>query len=172
MLQLRLTQKIAKDLKITKLESPIKQDNPFNDWFLNVFIVNRKKVAIFTHGLTKLSFFSLYGEIGGAKNLPVALQRHLTGYLTQINYAHLQTQVDNLFDGSYKFCKPIDKKVLGHMNDFIYGAKAYSEISNLTDDEVLDWETITKKIHDTPMNSLGFITPKELFINCCCKLKH
>jgi len=143
-----------------------------DDWFLNVFIVNRKKVAIFTHGLTKLSFFSLYWEIGGAKNLPIALQGHLTRYLTQINYNHLQAQVDNLFNGSYKFCKPIDKKVLGHMNDFVHGVKVYREFSNSPDDEPLSWGEIIKRINDTPMNSLGFTTPAELFINCCCKLKH
>ncbi|MFI4938094.1 MAG: DUF6933 domain-containing protein [Candidatus Berkiellales bacterium] len=171
MLQLRLTQNIAKDLKVDKLEEPVDPTNPFNDWFLNVFIVNRKKIAIFTHGLTKLSFFAHYSDIGGAKNLPVALRRHLTKYLKKINYSNLQGQVDSLFDGNYIFCKTVDKTVLGHMNDFIHAVKVHIEFSNTTGEHI-GWEEITKRVQDTPMNSIGFTTPAELFVNCCCKLKH
>lgn len=171
MLQLRLTKKIAKDLKIITLDEPIEQDNPFNDWFINVFTVNRKKVAIFTHGSTMLSFFSLYSEIGGAKNLFIALKLHLTKYLQQLGFYHLQAQVESIFDGAYKFCKTGDKQVLGHMNDFIHGVKCYTELPNITG-EFLSWEEITKRINETPMNNTNFMNPADLFLNYCCKLKH
>lgn len=171
MLQVRLTKKIAKDLKIIALDEPVEQDNPFNDWFINLFTVNRKKVAIFTHGSTMLTFFSLYSEIGGAKNLFIALKLHLTKYLQQLGFYHLQTQVESIFDGTYKYCKTVDKRVLGHMNDFIYGVQCYTDISSIAD-EILSWGEITKRINDTPMNNVDFMNPAELFLNCCCKLKH
>lgn len=171
MLQLRLTQKAAKDLKVTTLEVPVAQDNLFNDWFINVFVAKRKKVIIFTHCLTKLSFFSLYSEVGGYKNLPTALKIHLTKYLEKIGYSNLQMQIEALFDGAHKYCKTIDKKVLSHMNDFVHGVKGYIEYANIKGHQ-LDWEDITRRIQDTPMNSMGFIKPTELFVNCCCKLKH
>ncbi len=44
--QFRLTQKFAKDLRITNLEDPQDTVSIFDDWVIDVIRVQRKKVAM------------------------------------------------------------------------------------------------------------------------------
>ena len=52
--QLRLTQKFAKDLRISNLEEPQNAVSIFDDWVIDIIRVQRKKVAMMVHGRFEL----------------------------------------------------------------------------------------------------------------------
>lgn len=70
MSQFRLTKKFAADLNITQFSSPCLVTSIFDDWFIDMMRVHRKKVAIATHATSLLTFLLPYQDIGGAKSVP------------------------------------------------------------------------------------------------------
>ena len=67
--QFRFTQKFAADCKIKQLHEPTSTIHPLDDWFIDRLIINRKKIAIITHGKSTFTFFIPYAEAGGAKQM-------------------------------------------------------------------------------------------------------
>jgi hypothetical protein len=63
MAQFRLTDKFARDLKITLDKSPAKTFHPLDDWVGDVFRLGRKKIALLTHAKTFISFVFLMKKL-------------------------------------------------------------------------------------------------------------
>lgn len=159
MAQIRLTLKIAKDLKIKDLGSPKETINTLDDWFFDCLYVNRRKVAIITHGRSLLTVFIPYAEAGGSKNIISYFTKQMVGLLKEDQFYAAADKIQELFSEPPYFSKTVNKKVLGHMNDFkrmlpFYPEAVYSQ----------DWARLAFLANDTPISYGGKISyPAKMF---------
>jgi hypothetical protein len=116
--QFRLTQKFATDCKIKQLPEPAATENPLDDWFIDRLIIDRKKVAMITHAKSTFTFFTPYADAGGAKSIIDYFKCQLKELFLANSLPTLALEVDKLFVGKPVYTKTVDRKILGHMNDF------------------------------------------------------
>lgn len=158
--QFRLTQKFSTDCKIKKLLMPAVTSHPLDDWFIDRIIVDRKKIAMIVHAKTIFCFLIPYAEVGGAKNIPEYFKARLKELFQRDALPELVLEVDKLFSESTSFTKTVDKKVLGHMNDFKFHAEPYA-------DEPLpvNWYDTAERINNMPTKggSKDWMFPVERF---------
>lgn len=143
--QFRLTQKFATDCKIKQLHEPAATKNPLDDWFIDRLIVDRKKVAMITHGKSTFTFFIPYADASGAKGIIDYFKDQLKKLFQANSLPTLALEVDKLFVEELIYTKTIDRKILGHMNDFRRCAKPYSG-----DPLPMDWQDTAERINNMP----------------------
>lgn len=143
--QFRLTKKFATDCKIKQLHMPVVTSHSLDDWFIDRIIVDRKKIAIIVHATTIFCFLIPYADAGGAKNIPEYFKETLKELFQRNALPELALEIDKLFAEPISFTKTVDKKVLGHMNDFKYHAEPYA-------DEPLpvNWHHTAERINNMP----------------------
>ena len=118
-MQFRLTKNFAKDCGIKNLLSPSEKQNSLDDWFVDYLYGPRKKIAMLVHAKTLLTFFIAYEDAGSAKKIPEMFHQELKKFFKCHFLFHLVDEVDNLFSEGMTFVKTVDRKILGHMNDFV-----------------------------------------------------
>lgn len=146
--QFRLTQKFASDCKIKQLLEPVNCDNPLDDWFIDRLIVDRKKVAMITHGKSAFTFFIPYADAGGAKGMIDYFKKQLKSLFLRNSLPALALEVDKLFTDEPTFTKTVDRKILGHMNDFRRCSEPYPG-----DPYPIDWQDKAERINNMPLNA-------------------
>ena len=159
--QFRLTQKYAKDCRIGVLPDPRPALHPLDDWFIDVIRVNRKKIAMATHAQSTFTLFIPYAGMGGAAAVPEAIGIQLKEFLSHHNLLEWVEQVSVLFSETVTFSKTADRRILGHMNDFKWCVKGYTEHLS----EPINWSQIANKINNMPVNFAAageYIYPTEM----------
>lgn len=146
MAQIRLTHKFAKDLKVEKLNLPQKTHHPLDDWFFDYLFVRRRKIAVITHASSLFTFFIPYAEAGGAKNLVSYFTEQLINNIRHFTTPSAISEVFQLFQTPSYYCKTIDKRVLGHMNEFKRMISFYDEGQFR-----MDWHVLSSKANETPI---------------------
>ncbi|MBJ15937.1 MAG: hypothetical protein CMF38_04820 [Legionellaceae bacterium] len=156
-MQYRLTKKFAVDCRIESLSTPCNTMSPLDDWFIDVFRVNRKKVAMVTHAISTYTFFVPYAEVGGARMIPGHINKLLTDFLYRENFTQHLDELERLAKSNIVYCKTVDRKILGHMNDF------KRCVSFRLEENPTDFEGAEKMIAQIPVNikSLGYTTPLD-----------
>lgn len=164
--QFRLTKKFSTDLKVNKLESPALQTTRFDDWFIDVIRVQRKKVAIATHAKSLLTFLLPYEQVGRAKSVPDCIAVSLKRFLNENDLDANVGKVDEIFLDPPVFCKTDNRKVLGHMNDFKRCIEVGIYHKGLKFDAI-DWDDVMHSINNMPIGTQGYTfatdLAKELF---------
>lgn len=161
--QFRLTQKYAKDCHVSVLSDPQPIEHPLDDWFIDVIRVNRKKIAVATHAKSAFSLFIPYAEAGSAVAIPEGIGILLKEFLCFHDLLEWAEQIDVLFSGTVRFCKTIDRKILGHMNDFKRCIACYVQYSPVCVHPI-HWGQIADMINNMPVNLAaagGYIYPTE-----------
>jgi hypothetical protein len=166
--QFRLTAKMAQELKITQLINPNNTTRLYDDWYLDVTRIFRKKVFIFMHINTRVAFAIPSYEIGGTQNLldsfPVLLQE----FLNNLDYETIAEEAYEFFTHPSKqvyFAKTNDKSTLRYITTFqnilTFNAKKINDISqSLCDSTSQHWlnhfmqDGINSKRHTTPLKLL------------------
>ena len=143
--QFRLTQKFATDCKIKKLAEPVTTAHPLDDWFVDRLIIDRKKVAMITHGKSTFTFFVPYADAGGAKGMITYFKNQLKELFQQNLLPELAVETEKLFAEEPSFTKTVDRKILGHMNDFRRCAEPYQD-----DPLPVDWKDTAERINNMP----------------------
>jgi hypothetical protein len=164
---LRLTQKFAKDIKVNKLLEPPQVSKILDDWAIDRLTIKRKKIAIITHARSYLTFFIPYTDVGGAKNIPECIGILLSQWLNDQDLWGLGEQAANLFqDKIVTYCKTVDRKLLGHMNDFKKGveARVYYHHKDFPD---INWDEESELINDIPITIANnkCTTPERLMLH-------
>jgi len=156
-MQCRVTKKYAIDCRIENLPLPCNTLSPLDDWFIDVFRINRKKIAMITHAKSTYTFFVPYSEVGGAKAVPGHINKLLTEFLCRENLIQHLDELKRITTGDFVYCKTVDRKILGHMNDFKRCA------SYRLEEYPSDFEGAEKMIAQIPVNikSMGYTTPLE-----------
>lgn len=122
--QLRLTAKMAKELKITELGMPQDTTRHYDDWYVHVVRIARKRVYILMHIKTRLAIALPNYEINGVNNLPRCFARQVKYVLNEFDYNIYHAIADEaygFFDqsiSSYTFTKTNDRSTLRYVSDF------------------------------------------------------
>lgn len=143
--QFRLTQKFAADCKIKQLIEPAATMRSLDDWFIDRMIVDRKKIAMITHAKSTFTFFIPYADAGGAKGVINYFKIQIKEMFQRNALPTLSLDVDNLFSEELVFTKTVDRKILGHMNDFKRCAEPYPD-----DPRPINWHDIAERINNMP----------------------
>lgn len=148
--QFRLTQKFAADCKIRQLNNPAITTHPLDDWFIDRMIADRKKIAMITHGKSTFTFFIPYADAGGARKIISCFKMQLQELFQKHSLPVLAMEIDKLFTGECIFTKTVDRKILGHMNDFRYCSTPYEG-----DPLPVDWNDTAERINNMPTKGSG-----------------
>jgi|GEM_PF-2397688 len=163
--QFRLTQKFANDIKVNILSEPKLIPNILDDWAIDRLIIKRKKVAMVTHVKSLLTFLISYKEIGGAINVLEGIGVLLSQWLYDRDLILLGDKAIELFNDNQQknFCKTIDRKLLGHMNDF---KRCINVCVNHPYYDEIDFDDISDKINDTIVSAIknNYDNPKGLML--------
>ncbi len=167
MTQLRITKKYADDIKVKQLFIPNDVTPIFDDWFIDMVRIRRRKVAMVTHAKTLLTFILPYNHIGGAKAVPECLKVLLLEYLYENDFNDLAEIVEKQFlNDGVVYCKTVNRRILGHMNDFKVCVDCHGYYHNDQFDSI-DWDKVAEQINETPLGSVKYKNPrmlaKELF---------
>ena len=146
--QFRLTQKFATDCKIKRLYEPVITTHPLDDWFIDRIIIDRKKIAMITHAKSTFTFFIPYADAGGAKGMIAYFKNQLKEFFQQNSLPALALEVDKLFTSELIYTKTVDRKILGHMNDFRRCSEPYPG-----DPYPIDWLDKAECINNMPINA-------------------
>lgn len=146
--QFRLTQKFATDCKVKRLLEPVITTHPLDDWLIDRMIVDRKKIAMITHAKSTFTFFIPYADAGSAKGMIAYFKNQLKELFQQNSLTALALEVEKLFAEEPTFTKTVDRKILGHMNDFKRCAQPYPN-----DTYPIDWQDIAERINNMPIDA-------------------
>ena len=146
--QFRLTQKFATDRKIKQLLEPVATAHPLDDWFIDRLIIDRKKVAMITHAKSTFTFFIPYADAGGSKGIIDYFKGQLKELFQTNSLPALALEVDMLFTSELIYTKTVDRKILGHMNDFRRCSEPYPG-----DPYPIDWQDKAERINNMPINA-------------------
>lgn len=121
--QLRLTAKMAMEFKVNTLNIPSVTTVLYDDWYLDVTRILRKKVFIFMHIRTRIALAIPSYEIGGTKNLLECFPLLLREFFNQLNYEKIATEAYDFFTvplTEINFTKTDDKSILRYVSKFKY----------------------------------------------------
>ena len=150
---IQATKKLQDFLGIKTSELP-NQNEHFNSWHGNIFMIGRKKCLLVTHNESLYSIF-LYGIIKkDIKTLSLRLKKQLTELLRRDAFTLSQIVKMCEIMGSITYAKTSDRSVTGNMNDMIHMLKYY----NMTEDEL----SLSARINSTPYARGEFHFPKKI----------
>lgn len=155
---LRVTQKLARKIKVAPTCCLESDPDPYADWTANLFIAARMQFIILTNTQSLYSVITLGRGITNTdefvKTILLVLDLYLTRQRLQpIYYGRIAPAAETI-----AFSKTGDKRVLGSMNDLIVQAKwAIAHQGQSLFDAATD-------INDMPMGMLKYRYPKEAFL--------
>lgn len=153
----RLTQKLAKKIKLPPLQSLPPGQNPFSDWTANLFTAERAQYIIVTNTASLYSLI-MYGR--GITNDNELIRRTLSfmrEFMTDDGCEFLYRRLIAPHATGVSFSKANDRRVIGSMNELIFESKVY-----MIERRLSPFET-SFRINETPMSYLDYNIPKEAF---------
>lgn len=147
---LRITQKLAKKIKVIPVAALAPHDNPLLDWTVNLFMVSRWQCIILTNSV------SLYSVVFPGKGVPNG-QAFIEQGMKALDDCLTSDGILGLYDfeiapatDSVDFCKAGDKSVLALMNQIVFDAKwQLLERSH-------PLSLVNQRLNRTPMSKLGW----------------
>jgi len=153
----RLTQKLAKKVKLPPLQALPSGRNPFIDWTAHLFTAERAQYIIVTNTASLYSLI-MYGR--GITDDNEIVQRTLgfmREYMADDGCEFLYLRLIAPHTTTVSFAKATNRHVIGSMNELILEARFY-----LTERRLSPFET-SQQINQTPMSYLDYNSPKEAF---------
>lgn len=151
---IRITQKLAKKIKVSPPTALPRDPNPFADWTANLFTAERTQYIILTNS-TCLYSVLFYGR--GITESGIFIDRALSALAEQMRDAGYGPIFDKCIVpliGEIIFSKTGDRSLLGSMNDHVFCARAHLEYGASPAGTAL-------KLNSTPMGALDYHYPKE-----------
>jgi hypothetical protein len=153
-MMLRATQKIKEKIKLKNWdEEPAGEEVSFlSEWFVNLFLIGRKKYFIFSESNTLYSIILPNQDIGSRKDL-----EHTATDVVFSLVKHRDLPI-SLFEetcSKVSILKTNNRRIVGSQNDLIFMAQveyAYNDICDFT------------KINSSPMKMLNYATPEDEFL--------
>ena len=162
MLQLRCTQKVLRELglkpgDVSDVRNP---DSRLGNWYVNLFMVNRRKTFLFMNERTLLSFIMFGVKKSNIQNMPEVFLRGLHQVLTLEGFNI--AAIDRAIVGyeSIQLTKTNSRRMLGNMNDLVYLYKVF--ISSDGGFSRCDLNGIIAKANRTPQRNLGWSQSIEI----------
>ena len=155
----RLSQKLAKKIKVGKLTEMPLSANQFADWSDNLFNVGRTQYVILSN--TK-SLYSCLMLAQGVTNETVFVERASIAIRDFLRHDGQPIDLQDITDDTGSFAKALSRSVIGSTNDLVFGAKLL-----LTDG--IDGNEVARRLNETPLKALtdangrAYANPREVF---------
>ena len=153
----RLTQKLAKKIRLAPLQALPPAQNPFIDWTANLFTAGHAQYIIVTNTASLYSLI-MYGR--GITDDNELIRRTLSfmrEFMTDDGCEFLYRRLIAPHAAGVSFSKANDRRVIGSMNELIFESKFY-----MIEQRLSPFET-SCRINETPMSYLDYNIPKEAF---------
>jgi len=151
---IRCTKKLLSELKAKNGELS-QTPNDLNSWHANIFLVERRKCAIFTHDRTLYSFIVTGLTKPDFQNFEeIFRQRLFKSLLAEgLPQRHIETFLED--NRNIEFTKTNNRSVLGSMNELVFHAKYHisAEGGPLT----VDIGKLNHYINQMPMSAIDKI---------------
>lgn len=147
---LRVTQKLAKKIKVAPAAALPPHDNPLLDWTANLFMVSRWQCIILTNSASLYSVVFPGKSVSNGQALVEQGMKALDDCLTRDGVLGLYDFEIAPSMGSVDFCKAGDKSVLASMNQLVFDAKWQL----LKTGQPLS--LVNQRLNRTPMSKLGW----------------
>lgn len=154
---IRITQKLAKKIKESKLDYIETSQNPFLDWSTNLFTSGKTQYIIFTNSESLFSVVFPGAGINNSAKFLKSINANLHDILSLYRLESLWDEQKFDFT-SVSFSKIKDKSVLGSMNELVFQAKFF--MANWK----LDSIQATMKINNTIMGKIEYDKPLDRFL--------
>lgn len=153
----RLTEKLAKKIKLPPLKAfPISQ-NPFIDWTAHLFTAERAQYIIVTNTASLYSLIMHGRGITNDNELIQGTLEFMQEYMVDDGCEFLYLRLIDPHSGIVSFAKATNRHVIGSMNELILEARFY-----MTERRLSPYET-SQHINETPMSYLDYNSPNEAF---------
>jgi len=154
----RVTQKLAKKIKVAPLAALPPSKSPFLDWTANLFMVSRWQCIMLTNSCSLYSVVLAGKGITNEKSFADKSLKCLHEYMLldstlNLFVAHIAPHM-----GSATFCKASDRRVLGSINELIFQVRCY-----LLETE-LPLPLVNMRLNETPMSMIEQHNPKLAFL--------
>jgi hypothetical protein len=154
---IRVSQKLAKKLKLSAPRPVPLDPNPFADWSAHLFTADRTQYLILTNTP------SLYSTVFYARGIT-----HDSSFLDRALSALREFMVEDGQEFTYRlliapasesvrFAAALNRSVTGSMNDLIYHAQMW-----LTEGDLSPFDA-SFKLNEMPMSALSYRNPRESF---------
>jgi len=161
----RITQKLAKKIKIVPVTALPPHGSPFLDWTANLIMVSRWQCILLTNSRCLYSVVLPGKGVSNEKAFVEASVKALYQYMAldgceNIFNAHIASDVRTA-----TFCKASDRRVLGSMNDFAFHTRVYLLEMGLP------VPLVNVRLNDMPMSMLERTYPKKALLALAGQLK-
>lgn len=153
----RLSQKLARKLKIPVPKPAPADPNPFADWSGHLFTADRTQYLILTNTPSLYSTV-IYGR--GIANDSQFLDRALGAireFMVDDGHEFIFSRLIAPASGTVRFASALNRSITGSMNDFVNAAQMW-----LVEGELSPFD-VGFKLNDMPMSILDYRKPREAF---------
>ncbi len=153
----RVSQQLAKKLKLPRLQSAPLDPNPFADWSAHLFTADRTQFILVTNTASLYSTV-FYGK--GITNDGQFLDRALSAireYMVDDGHEFIYRRFIAPASETVRFASALNRSVIGSMNDLVYHAQVW-----LTEGDLSPFDA-SYKLNDMPMSALDYRNPREAF---------
>jgi hypothetical protein len=153
----RLSQKLAKKIKIHPVVNAEPSLNPYIDWTGHLFSADSVQYVILTNTASLLSLIFHCRGVTDDNLFVVRTLQLMKEYLSEDPFSFFFPRVIEPYTNRVLFSRSVDKRVIGSMNDLISNAREL-----LVQDSLSPFRA-AQKINGMPMSLLGFDTPERAF---------
>lgn len=150
---LQSTKKLQDFLGIKTTEIP-SQDDSFDAWHGNIFMIGRKKCLLVTHNESLYSMFFYGITKKDIKEFPSMFKSRLQTLLRKDDFTLQQIIMIGESMQTITYAKTSDRSVTGNMNDMVHMLKYF----NMSEDEL----SLCARINHTPYSRGKFYFPEQI----------
>ena len=153
---IRLSQKLAKKLKVGPLRAMPSEENPYADWSANLFTADRTQYIILTNTQSLYSVVMYAKGITDESRFIGRALDNIREFMESDGQAFVYQRFIAPASSSVKFGKALNRSVTGSMNDLIKFAK-----HGLIERELSPYD-VGFNLNEIPMSALGYQQPREV----------
>jgi len=153
----RLSQKLAKKIKLTPTESLPLDPNPYGDWSAHLFTADRTQYVLVTNTASLYSVIMLGRGITNDHQFVECVMSSLSEFMEGDGLEFILQRFVAPSGGQASFSKALNRSVTGSMNDMIQCAKMWLIESGLS------LQDTSFKLNGMPMSALKYANPREAF---------
>jgi len=152
---IRPTRKLAAKLGVEPVSSLPSAENPLLDWTAHLFTVGHQQHILVVNSETLYSCVIPGGRCRSVSAFVDAFAQGLIEVLGRDGLGPLPDFVLDCLQENSIFCRASDRRVLGSINDFVFGAEVYIIEAGLPLPEV------SRRLNQTPMKLIKYGVPSE-----------
>lgn len=161
---IRLSQRLARKIKVGELDEMPLDKNPWADWSCRLFIANRRQYIILSNTLSLYSCV-MYGRGVTDRELFVGNTLDTIGeFMTADEQQHVYQRSVVPASARVRFSKSLNRSVTSSISDHVHGSK-------LCLSDGLAPHEIGFRLNDTPLSALRgsngrkYANPRDVFVN-------